>query len=258
MAYVKISVSPLQLFTEAKPPTRKSRSSLWTPFSIQGPFNPPKGLQCSMKELRGKEEDEEEEEEGFTAADESDTRWPAPAPAQKDILTLYLRLSITEQSHLGYQISGKLCSVKKCPFFYPCAIRGSYQFGGQFNCSFTLVQSFVKGRLSARLNNIVHSRPPRTCSTLNESLSDNTSENIIHTPELAHIKTLHSITWKPNTFVSVAGFSPQQHHHLYPHCHHHHHHHHNQRSARSPCQQAPTVSCTAICEGWMGQSSVTR
>lgn len=25
-----------------------------------------------------------------------------------------------------------------------------------------------------------------------------------------------------------------------------------------PCQQAPTVSCMAMCEGWIGQSLVTR
>lgn len=55
------------------------------------------------------------------------------------------------------------CTVwKKCPFFYPCAISGSYQFRGQFNSmpSLTLrVQPFVKGRLSAFPNCIVHSRP---------------------------------------------------------------------------------------------------
>lgn len=79
---------------------------------------------------------------------------------------LYVRLSITEQSHLGYQISTACCTVreKKSPFFYPYAISGSYQFRGQFNCtpSFTLVQSFVRGRLSALLNYIVHSRPENT------------------------------------------------------------------------------------------------
>lgn len=154
MAYVPILVLPLQYTTETLAPTRKAQIVSELPLLFKAPLIFLKAYSVQWKKMG---------EGGGVKEDESHKWWPAAAPHIES--HLYVRLSITEHSHLGYQISSM---QKKSSFFYPYAISGSYQFRGQFNCtpSFTLVQSFVRGRLSALLNYIVHSRPKNTFHTL--------------------------------------------------------------------------------------------
>lgn len=156
MAYVQILVLPLQYTTETLAPTRKAQIVSELPLLFKAPLIFLKAYSVQWKKMGeggGVKEDECKWKPHMMTCCCSPHWEPSLCKAKHHWAFSF---GLSNQQH-----------AKKSSFFYPYAISGSYQFRGQFNCtpSFTLVQSFVRGRLSALLNYIVHSRPKNTFHT---------------------------------------------------------------------------------------------
>lgn len=154
MAYVKILLSPFQLFFDAKPPTIKAETIFELTFSF-------KLLLILLKACRSQWKKWVQRRSGRRRKRRLRghcCRWPVHAPASWHTLISYLTLSILIER------SNQLCSAMcgKSLLSSTHVQLAAAITSGQFNSSPSIrpqVQLCVKGRVSAFLICLVHLRP---------------------------------------------------------------------------------------------------